>query len=103
MFFVVKNLNQRVAVRKVAKNLVVKKVIQERLLKWLKILIRSFLILQTAAKTVAIILKILKFKTMIAGKKSKFLLRRSYLLSIVVKSRSVLTVGKSTKVLFQSL
>lgn len=37
------------------------------------------------------------------GKKLKFLLPKSYLLNIVVKSRSVLTAGKLTKVLFQSL
>ena len=103
MFFVMKNLNLRVSVRVVAKNLVVKKAIMERLLKWLKTLIRSYPILQTTAKIVVSILKILKLMTMNADKKLKFLLFKSYLLNIVVKSRSVLIAGKLTKALFQNL
>ena len=103
MFFVMKNLNLRVSVRVVAKNLVVKKAIMERLLKWLKTLIRSYPILQTTAKIVVSILKILKLMTMNADKKLKFLLLKSYLLNIVVKSRSVLIAGKLTKALFQNL
>ena len=103
MFFVMKNLNLRVSVRVVAKTLVVKKAIMERLLKWLKTLIRSYPILQTTAKIVVSILKILKLMTMNADKKLKFLLLKSYLLNIVVKSRSVLIAGKLTKALFQNL
>jgi len=41
MFFVMKNLNLRVATQVVTKKLVAKKMILEILLKWLKILDRS--------------------------------------------------------------
>src|SRR5659263_601909 len=67
------------------------KVILERLLKWLKTLISSDPILRTAVEIVAIILNLLKFRTMNAGKNLKFLLCRSQLPNIAVKSRSVLT------------
>jgi hypothetical protein len=61
----------------VAKKLVAKKVILERLLKWLTTLISSYPILRSAVEIVAIILNLLKFRTMNAGKNLKFLLCRS--------------------------